>query len=95
MRIDIISFLRFPLRGYVHVWYEISPVCCLKYLYSYFSSHFCFLVLVVVLFVSMLSDLLLAAVISLSLLFLCSPRVLVLIHHIIFNVGESNSNFFT
>ena len=46
---------------------EISPVCRLKYSDCYFSSHFCFLV--VVLFIFILSLLLLAAVNSLSLLF--------------------------
>ena len=56
----------------------ISSVCSLKYPYSYFSSHFCFLVSVIFVFVPILPELLLVGVISLAMLFL-SLHVLVLI----------------
>ena len=57
----------------------ILSFCLLKYPYSCFSSHFCFLV-IVVLFVFVLSLLLLATLISLSLPFQCSLQVLIWMH---------------
>ena len=43
-----ISLLRFPFLSHIHVILcAILPVCHLKYPYSYFYSHFCFLVFVV------------------------------------------------
>ena len=60
-----------PFRSYASAFlYLISPVCRLKYPYSYFSSHFCSLVFIVFLYVLMLPMLLLAVLISLSLFFL-------------------------
>ena len=45
---DLVSLLRFPFHSHVYVFScVILQICCLKYLYSCFSSHFCFLVLVV------------------------------------------------
>ena len=42
---DSVSLVRFPFLNHVYVClWEIPPVCCLKYPYSCFSSHFCFLV---------------------------------------------------
>ena len=55
--------------------FEILLVCCLKSSLTYFSSHFCFRVIIVVFFV-----LFPVAVNDLSLLFLCSLRVVVSIH---------------
>ena len=70
VRRDPVSRFRFILVNYVHVFlYAISFVCRLKYSYSCFVSHFCFYVLVVVLFVFMSPKLFQAAVICLSLLF--------------------------
>ena len=67
---DSVSLLRFPLLSHDQVFTcAISAVCRLKYPYSCFSSHLCFLVFVVFLLVHMLMLLFLAAVISLSLLF--------------------------
>ena len=66
---DSIS-LRFSFHSHVHIFSnEILPVCRLKYSYSC-SSYFCLLVSVIFLSVPMLPMLLLAAIISLSLLFL-------------------------
>ena len=49
-RKDSVSLLRFPFLSHVNVFLcEISLVCRLKYPYSCFSSHFCFLVIVVLL----------------------------------------------
>ena len=79
IRRDSVSLLRFPFHSHVQVFLcEILSVCLLKYPYSYFSSRFCFLVNV--LFVLILSPLLLAAVISLSLLFLTYFLLLFLRH---------------
>ena len=65
-----VPLLRFSFRSHVQVFScAISPVCRLKYPYSCFSSHFCFLVFVVFLSILML-PVLLAALINLSLLFL-------------------------
>ena len=58
------SLLKFLFFRYFIVLSYISWVCILKYPYSCFSSHSWFLV-IVVLFIFMLSELLLAAVISL------------------------------
>ena len=92
MKIYSVSHLRCPFRSHFDVFLsEISPVCCLKYPYSYFSSHFSFLV--IVLLIPMLSGLFLVAVISLSLLFLCNPRADLSIFDAIFNAGESSSCF--
>ena len=63
---DSVSLLKFPFRSYVLVFSnKILSVCRLKYLYSYFSSHFWFLVIVVQL-IFMLSVLFLVVLISLS-----------------------------
>ena len=67
MQLNKQNLLWFLLRTHVQVIsYEISPVCSLQYPYSFFYR----LVFVVFLFFLMLTVLLLAAVISLSLLFL-------------------------
>ena len=45
-----ISFFWLSLLNHIKVIsYAISPICCLKYLYSCFYSHFCFLVIVILL----------------------------------------------
>ena len=54
-------------------WWEISLVCCLKYPYSCFSFHFCFL-LIVGLLIFVLFMAFLFAIISLSLQFFSSNR---------------------
>ena len=70
IRRDSFSPLRFPFHRHVRAFSnEILSVCHLKYLQSCFSSLFCYLV-IFVLFVLMLSVLLPATKISLSLLFL-------------------------
>ena len=80
IRRDSISFLKFLFLSHVLVFLcLISLVCRLKYPYSCFSSHFCFLIIVVLL-ILMLSVVFLVGVICLSLLFLCSPRILKLMH---------------
>ena len=78
-RRDSVSLLRFPLLSHVHVFScEISLVCRLKCPYSCFSSHFCFL-LIFVLLMHLLFVLILMAVIGLPLCFLCSLLVVVLL----------------
>ena len=70
IRRDSFSLLRFPfLRHAQTSSWEISLVCRFKYPYNCFSSHICFLVIVVLLILVLLV-LFLVAVISLSLLFL-------------------------
>ena len=65
IRKDSVSFLRFPFHSHFQVFSrEISPVCRLKRPYSYFSSHFLFLVIFIQL-MHMLHVLFLLAVISL------------------------------
>ena len=65
IRRDSVSLLRFPFLSYVHVFSgEMSLVSRLKHPESCFSSHFCFLVIVVPLFLVSLV-LFLVAVISL------------------------------
>ena len=50
IRKDSVSLKRFPCFSHVQILScEISLVCRLKYPYSCFSSHFCFLVIVVLL----------------------------------------------
>ena len=50
---DSVSLFGFPFCSHVQVFSrEISQVCRLKYPYSCFSSHFCFQVFTVVLFIS-------------------------------------------
>ena len=65
IRRDSVSLLRFPFLSHVQVCsFEMSLVSHLKYLYSCFSSHFCFCFLVIsVLLILMLSVLFLVAVI--------------------------------
>ena len=47
---DLVSLLRFPFLCHVQVFScEIMPYCHLKYPYNCFSSHFCFLVIIVLL----------------------------------------------
>ena len=76
-RKDSVSLSRFPFHNHIQVFScEISLICHLKFLYSCFSFHFCFLV---VLMINMFA-LLLVAVISISSGFLCSLRVLVWMH---------------
>ena len=67
-----IQFLsKFPFHSYVRIFsYKILLVCSLKYSYSCFPSYFCLLVFVLFMFILVFSVLWLAAVISLSLLFL-------------------------
>ena len=63
-RRDSLSLLRYPFLSHVQVFScEVSLVSCLKRPSACFSSHFCFLV-IVVLFVFVFSVLLLVAVIS-------------------------------
>ena len=80
VRRDLVSLKRFLLLSHVQVFScKISSVYRLKYTYSCFSPHFCFLV--VVLLIIMTSVKFLVAVSSLSLLFfLCSLRFLLLMH---------------
>ena len=71
IRNDSFSLFRFIFLWIVQVFLcEITSVCRLKYPYSYFSSHFCFLAIVVVLLIFTLSELFLVAVISFSLFIL-------------------------
>ena len=87
-----VFLLKFPFSSPIQVSsYEISPVCCLKYRYNYFSSHFCFLVFIVFSFVLTVLMLLLAAVINISLLFLILPSNWCI--YTIFNLGESSSSY--
>ena len=89
------SFTAFFL-GHAHIFScEISLVCCLKYPYSYFSPHFCFLINIV-LFVLMLSVLLLSFVISFSLFFfyIFLGSLYWFIQSLI-NIGESSGSFFS
>ena len=68
IRRDSVSLLMFPFLSHVLVFpCEMSSVCRLKYPYSCFSSHTCFVVIVLLNF--MLSMLFLVTVIRLSLLF--------------------------
>ena len=61
---DSVSLLRFPFRSHVYVFScAISIVCNWKYLYSRFSSDFCFLAFVTFLSVLILPVLLLAVTI--------------------------------
>ena len=70
IRIGSTSLLSFPFFSLIQVFSWVnSSVCRLKYPYSCFSSHFCFLVFVVFLFVLMLPMLLLIAVIGLFFFF--------------------------
>ena len=69
IKIDSVSLLRFTFRNYVYVFsFAVSPGCLLKYLYSWFSPHFCFQVLGDFLSVTMLPKLLLIAVTHLPLI---------------------------
>ena len=66
IRRDLVSFLRFPFLSSVQIFScEISFVYQLKCPYNCFSSHFCFLVIVVLLILLLF----LVSVISFSLLF--------------------------
>ena len=68
IRIDSVSLLNCPFRSHVQILlFETSLVYRLKYPYSCFSTHFCFLVFV--LLIIMLSVLFLISITSLSLLF--------------------------
>ena len=69
IRKDSVSLLRFPFLSHVHDFSgEMVLISCLKRPLSCFSSHFCFLVIVILL-VLVLSVLFLIDVISLSLYF--------------------------
>ena len=69
IRKDSISLLRFPFLRHVQVFScEVPLVCRLKYLYSCFASHFCFLIIFAQL-ILVLSVLLLVAEIRLPLRF--------------------------
>ena len=49
-RINSVSLFMFPFRSHMQVFsFEISPAGRLKYPYSFFSYHFTFLVIVVLL----------------------------------------------
>ena len=84
------SFLRFSFHGHVQVFsWEISSVCRLKYPYSCFSSHFYFLVFIV---------LLIRAVSGHCNFFFFFNIVLESLYwhlHIIFNASVSSSFFFS
>ena len=80
IRRDSVSLWRFPLLSHVPVfWWEISVVCGSKYPWNCFHSHFCFLVIVVLLIIK-LFVLSLVVVISVFLFFLCSFRIIVSIY---------------
>ena len=82
------SLLRFQFF-YVQVFLcEISIVCCLKYPYCYFSSHFCFLVIVVLLIFVLFVLFLVALVFHYS--FLCSLRVIVSMYRRYFSCWRVN-----
>ena len=69
-RRDSLSLLKCPFLGYIQIFScEISLVCRLKHPYSYFSSNFFFLSIVVLL-IFMLLGLFLIVIISLSLVFI-------------------------
>ena len=77
IRRDSVSLLRFPFLNHIQVFScEVSLVCWLK---CCFSSHFCFLVIFVMLMPG-LFVLFLVAVISLPPRFLCSFLVVVSMH---------------
>ena len=61
IRRDSVSLLRFPFLSYFQVF---SHVCRFKYLYSFFSSHFYFLIIVLSMLVFVLF---LVAIINISL----------------------------
>ena len=64
-----VSHPKFPFRSHAQVFScEISSVCRLEYPYSCFSSHFCFLCIVIMLIFFMLSVLFLVAYFSALLL---------------------------
>ena len=95
VRRDSVSPLRFPFFIHVQVFScEISLICHLKYSYNCFSTHFCFLVILLLIIVWFVSFL--VVVISLSLLFFyvvfeSSYRCI----DAVFNAGESSSIFFS
>ena len=71
IRRDSVSLLRFPFLIDVYIFpCEISPVCRLKNTYSYLSPHFCIHTIAFFLFVFVVSVMILATIISLSLPFL-------------------------
>ena len=80
IRRDSVSFFEFPISSYVQVFTcKISLVRRLRYPPSCFSSHFCFVVIAILL-IFMLIVLFLVAIISLFISILCSQRVFVLLH---------------
>ena len=89
IRRDSVSLRRFPFLSCVQAfWCEISLVSRLKYPYSCFSSHFCFLALVVQ-FIILLFILFLDAIIGLVVFessYWCIDTI--------FNAVESSSSFF-
>ena len=77
IRRDSVSLLRFPFLNHAHIFSCVMLfISRLKRPWSCFSSHFCFLIIVVLL-VLMLSVSFLVAVINPSCVFLCSLRVVV------------------
>ena len=92
---DSVSLFRFPFLCHVHVFLcGILLVCRLKCPYCYFSSHFCFLVIFILLML-VLSELSLVTVISFLCAFLCSLRVVVYSVNAVFNAGKSSSSSFS
>ena len=95
IRRDSVSLSRFPFFSHVQVLlWEISFVWRLKYSYSCFSSHFCFLVI----FSSL--DLLVVCIVSgscdqsSSMLFSVIFELLYRCINVIFNTGKSSSSVF-
>ena len=77
---DLGSLLKFPFVSQVRVFLcGISSSCYLKYRCSYFSTHFCFLAILVLLMISLLV-LFLVAFISFLLLDIYCLRVVILLH---------------
>ena len=93
IRRDLVSLLRFSFLCHVQVFScDILLVCRLKCQYNCFSSHFCFLIIFVLLIFE-LSVLFLVAEISLPLrLFYV---VFLLLYRCILNAGEPSSSFFS
>ena len=86
-----VSLLWFPFHCHIQVFsYKMSLFCRLKYLYRYFSSRFCFRVILVLL-ILVLYVLFLVTVISLFCAFLCRHWVVVLMYQCCRQCRQVNS----